>query len=43
MTMPTLPPIDLMGADLLLADIDYFTYDHVTTAKTKKIPVQAGH
>lgn len=31
---------DLMGADLLLADIDYFTYDHVTTTQTKKIPVK---
>ncbi|MBI5115120.1 hypothetical protein HZA56_01460 [Candidatus Poribacteria bacterium] len=31
---------NLMGADLLLADIDYFTYDHMTTTKTKKIPVK---
>lgn len=31
---------NLMGADLLLADIDYFTYDYVTTTKTKKIPVK---
>lgn len=30
----------LMGADLLLEDIDYFTYDYVTTTKTKKIPVK---
>lgn len=31
---------NLMGGDLLLADIDFFTYDHVTTIKTKKIPVK---
>jgi hypothetical protein len=31
---------DLMGADLLAADIDYFTFDHVTTTKTKKQPVK---
>lgn len=31
---------NLMGADLLLADIDYFTFDHVTTTKTKKAPVK---
>lgn len=31
---------NLMGADLLTADIDYFTYDHITTTKTKKIPVK---
>ena len=31
---------NLMGADLLLADIDYFTYDYVTTTRTKKIPVK---
>ena len=31
---------NLMGADLLLADIDYFTLDHVTTTKTKKAPVK---
>ena len=29
-----------MGADLLLADIDSFTLDLVTTTKTKKIPVK---
>ncbi len=32
--------IELMGADQLLADIDYFTYDHVTMVKTKKMPVK---
>jgi hypothetical protein len=31
---------NLMGADLLLADIDSFTFDYVTTTKTKKIPVK---
>lgn len=31
---------NLMGADMLLADIDYFTFDHVTTTKTKKIPIK---
>jgi len=31
---------NLMGADLLLADIDYFTYDYVSTTKTKKIPIK---
>ncbi len=31
---------NLMGADLLLADIDSFTFDYVTTTKTKKVPVK---
>ncbi len=31
---------NLMGADFLLQDVDYFTFDHVTTVKTKKIPVK---
>jgi len=31
---------NLMGADMLLADIDYFTFDHITTTKTKKLPVK---
>jgi hypothetical protein len=31
---------NLMGADLLLSDIDSFTFDHVTTTKNKKIPVK---
>ncbi|MCW2528799.1 MAG: tetratricopeptide repeat protein [Pseudonocardiales bacterium] len=31
---------NLMGADQLLVDIDYFTFDHVTTTKTKKLPVK---
>lgn len=31
---------NLMGADFLLADIDYFTLDHVTTSKHKKAPVK---
>jgi hypothetical protein len=31
---------NLMGADMLLADIDSFTFDHVTTSKTKKNPVK---
>jgi hypothetical protein len=31
---------NLMGADLLLADVDSFTVDHVTTTKTKKMPVK---
>jgi Tc toxin complex TcA C-terminal TcB-binding domain len=29
---------NLMGADQLLVDIDYLTFDHVTTTKTKKLP-----
>jgi hypothetical protein len=31
---------NLMGADLLLTDIDSFTLDHLTTVKTKKVPVK---
>ncbi|MFO1498525.1 MAG: hypothetical protein U1G07_09060 [Verrucomicrobiota bacterium] len=31
---------NLMGADQLLADIDSFTFDHVTTTRRKKIPVK---
>ncbi len=31
---------NLMGADLLIADIDSFTFDYITTTKTKKIPVK---
>lgn len=31
---------NLAGADMLLADIDLFTFDHITTTKTKKIPVK---
>ncbi len=31
---------NLMGADLLLADVDYFTYDLITTTKTRKQPVK---
>jgi Tc toxin complex TcA C-terminal TcB-binding domain len=31
---------NLMGADMLSADIDYFTFDHITTTKTKKLPVK---
>jgi len=31
---------NLMGADMLLSDIDSFTFDHVTTTKTKKNPVR---
>jgi hypothetical protein len=31
---------DLLGADMLLGDLDYFTVDHITTTKTKKIPVK---
>lgn len=31
---------NLLGADMLLSDIDYFTLDHVTTTKTKKVPVK---
>ncbi|MEG4963719.1 MULTISPECIES: Tc toxin subunit A-related protein [unclassified Microcoleus] len=31
---------NLMGADILLADVDYFTLDHVTTTKHKKAPVK---
>ncbi len=29
---------NLMGADQLLADVDYFTFDHITTTRTKKLP-----
>ena len=32
---------NLMGADLLLGDIDTFTFDYVTTIQAKKIPVKA--
>lgn len=31
---------NLMGADLLLADIDAFTHDYLTTIQSKKIPVK---
>ena len=31
---------NLMGADFLLVDIDYFTLDHVTTTLNKKVPVK---
>jgi Tc toxin complex TcA C-terminal TcB-binding domain len=31
---------NLLSADMLQADIDYFMLDHVTTTKTKKIPVK---
>jgi hypothetical protein len=31
---------NLLGADFLLADIDYFTLDHVTTTQNKKVPVK---
>ncbi|MGH7526455.1 MAG: hypothetical protein ACREMX_07100 [Gemmatimonadales bacterium] len=31
---------NLMGADFLVQDIDYFTLDHVTTVKAKKMPVK---
>lgn len=31
---------DLLGADRLLADIDSFTADYVTTVKSKKLPVK---
>jgi hypothetical protein len=34
------PSGNLMGADMLLADIDYFTFDHITTTKGKKLPVK---
>jgi hypothetical protein len=34
------PAGNLMGADMLLADIDLFTIDYVTTTKTKKVPVK---
>lgn len=30
----------LLGADSLLADIDYFTLDHLTTTRTKKAPLK---
>ena len=30
----------LVGADNLLRDIDYFTYDYITNIKTKKAPVK---
>lgn len=30
----------LMGADYLQLDLDYFTFDYVTTTKTKKAPVK---
>jgi hypothetical protein len=31
---------NLLGADLLLADVDYFTYDLITTTKTRKQPIK---
>ena len=31
---------NLMGADFLALDLDFFTYDYVTTTKTKKAPVK---
>jgi hypothetical protein len=31
---------NLMGADILLTDVDSFTFDYITTTKTKKIPVK---
>jgi len=31
---------DLLAADRLLADIDFFTADYVTTVKSKKLPVK---
>lgn len=30
----------LLGADTLLADINYFTYHHITQTKTKEIPIK---
>jgi hypothetical protein len=34
------PAGNLMGADFLLQDVDYFTFDYITTVRTKKIPVK---
>jgi hypothetical protein len=34
------PAGNLMGADFLAQDIDYFTFDNITTVKTKKIPMK---
>ncbi len=31
---------NLLGGDLLLADLDYFTYDHLTTTRTRKQPIK---
>jgi hypothetical protein len=31
---------NLMGADFLALDLDFFTYDYITTTKTKKAPVK---
>jgi len=31
---------NLMGADMLMADIDSFTHDHITTTRNKKVPVK---
>jgi hypothetical protein len=31
---------DLMGADFLMRDIDYFTLDYITTTRTKKAPLK---
>ena len=31
---------NLLGSQLLLTDIDYFSYDYITTTKTKKAPVK---
>lgn len=30
----------LLGADMLLVDIDYFTYHHVTQTKSKHVPIK---
>jgi hypothetical protein len=34
------PAGNLMGADRLLADLDFFTFDLITTTRTKKAPVK---
>ena len=31
---------NLMGADFLALDLDFFTYDYITSTKTKKLPVK---
>ena len=33
---------DLLGADTLLRDVDFFTFDHVTTTRTKKAPIKVA-
>jgi hypothetical protein len=35
-------PNQLLGADMLLADIDFFTYDYLTSTRSKKAPIKVS-